>query len=100
MIIGNEKYSNDLIKNLENNQMMMRNIIIGHSEKDKYLGDIILENSSVESNSATIKERTNGLISKCDEIIKICESPVMGGTGNSIAAIRLFETQIIKYETS
>ncbi len=45
--------------------------------------------------SATIKARTNGLISKCDEIIKICESPVMGGTGNSVAAIRLFEAQII-----
>ena len=49
----------------------------------------------MESISATIKARTNGLIGKCDEIIKICESPVMGGTGNSIAAINLFEAQII-----
>ena len=49
----------------------------------------------MESISATIKSRINRLISKCDEIIKICESPIMGGTGNSLAAIKLFEAQII-----
>ena len=48
----------------------------------------------MESISTTIEARTNGLISKSDEIIKICESPVMGGTGDSLAA-RLFEAQII-----
>ena len=95
MIIGNEKYRNEVKKDIENNPMMMGNVKIGHSEKEKYLGDIIHEKGIVESISATIKARTNGLISKCDEIIKICESPVMGGTGNSVAAIRLFEAQII-----
>merc|ERR1711973_301842 len=95
MIIGNEKYRNEVKKDIENNPMMMGNVKIGHSEKEKYLGDIIHEKGIVESISATIKARTNGLISKCDEIIKICESPVMGGTGNSLAAIKLFEAQII-----
>ena len=75
--------------------MMMGNVKIGNSEKEKYLGDIIHEKGSVESISATIKSRTNRLISKCDEIIKICESPIMGGTGNSLAAIKLFDAQII-----
>ena len=55
----------------------------------------IHEKGIVESISATIKARTNGLICKCDEIIKICESPIMGGTGNSLAALKFFEAQII-----
>ena len=95
MIIGNEKFRKEVKKDMENNPMMMGGVKIGHSEKEKYLGDYIHEKGIVESISATIKARTNGLISKCDEIIKICESPVMGGTGNSIAAVRLFEAQII-----
>ena len=45
----------------------------------------------VESITATIKARTNGLISKCDEIIKICESPIMG----ELVTLNLFEAQII-----
>ena len=52
---------------------MMGNVEIGHSEKEKYLGDYIHEKGIVENINATIKARTNGLISKCDEIIKICE---------------------------
>ena len=95
MIIGNEKYRSEAKKHIEKNPMKMGNVVIGHSEKEKYLGDMIHEKGIVESISATIKARTNGLIGKCDEIIKICESPVMGGTGNSIAAINLFEAQII-----
>ena len=53
--------------------MMMGNVKIGNSEKEKYLGDVIHEKGNVESISATIKSRINRLISKCDEIIKICE---------------------------
>ena len=55
----------------------------------------IHEKGIVESISATIKARTNGLICKCDEIIKICESPILGGTEKSLGAIKLFEAQII-----
>ena len=64
---------------IETLPIMMGNVEIGHSEKEKYLGDFIHEKGIVESISATIKARTNGLISKCDEIIKICEAPIMGG---------------------
>ena len=95
LIIGSKEYRSEVLKEIEENPMMMGNVEIGHSEKEKYLGDIIHEKGIVESISATIKSRTNGLISKCDEIIKICESPVMGGTGNSLAALKLFEAQII-----
>ena len=95
VIMGSEKYRKEVLSEIEKDPMMMGNIVIGHSEKEKYLGDIIHEKGVVESISATIKARTNGLVSKCDEIIKICESPVMGGTGNSLAAIKLFEAQII-----
>ena len=95
VILGSDKYRKEILNQIEKEPMMMGNVVIGHSEKEKYLGDIIHEKGIVESISATIKARTNGLISKCDEIIKICESPVMGGTGNSLAAIKLFEAQII-----
>ena len=95
LIIGSEKYRKEVLKEVKDSPMMMGNVEIGHSEKEKYLGDFIHEKGIVESISATIKARTNGLISKCDEIIKICESPIMGGTGNSLAAIKLFEAQII-----
>ena len=71
--IGNEKYRNDVKKDLKNKPMMMGNILVTY---------VIHEKGFVESISPTIKAGTNGLISKCDEIIKICESTVMGGTGN------------------
>ena len=73
-------------KDLKIKPMMMGNNLVTY---------VIHEKGFVESISPTIKAGTNGLISKCDEIIKICESPVMGGTGNSLAARRLFEAQII-----
>ena len=95
LIIGSEKYRKEVLDEVKEKPMMMGNVEIGHSEKEKYLGDYIHEKGIAESISATIKARTNGLVSKCDEIIKICESPIMGGTGNSLAALKLFEAQII-----
>ena len=95
IVIGSDKYRKEVLKEIEESPMMMGNVKIGNSEKEKYLGDVIHEKGNVESISATIKSRINRLISKCDEIIKICESPIMGGTGNSLAAIKLFEAQII-----
>ena len=48
-----------------------------------------------ESVTLTIKERIRKLISKGEELIQIAEAPLMGGLGNSMVAIKLFEAQII-----
>ena len=61
--------------------------MIEHSEKEKYLGDMIHEKGCKESITVTIKARTNGLVGKGEEIIQVSETP--------IAATKLFETQVI-----
>ena len=58
--IGNEKYRNDVKKDLKNKPMMMGNILV------TYVVHVIHEKGFVESISPTIKAGTNGLISKCD----------------------------------
>ena len=39
--------------------------------------------------------RTTGLIGKAEEIIQVSESPMMNGNGNSMAAFKLYEAQVI-----
>ena len=95
IILGSNKFRKDTLEAMAKDPMIMGDVIIHNSEKEKYLGDIIHEKGCAESIAATIKARTNGLIGKCNEIIKICEAPLMGGTGNSITAIRLFEAQVV-----
>ena len=43
--------------------------------------------------SETVKVRTNGLVSKGEESIQL--SPMMNGNGNSLAAIKPYEAQVI-----
>ena len=45
--------------------------------------------------SKTIKVRTNGLVSKGEEIIQVLETPMMGDNGNSLAAIKMYESEVI-----
>ena len=95
LVIGSNKYRNKILHDIEKAPMKMGGVEINHSEKEKYLGDVIHEKGCRESVNATIKMRMCSLISKCDEIIQLSESPFMGGTGNSLPAIKLFEAQII-----
>ena len=69
--------------------------IIDHSEKEKYIGDWIHEKGCRDSISETVKVRTTGLICKAEEIFQVSESPLMNGNGNSMAAFKLFEAQVI-----
>ena len=62
LIIGSEKYRKEVLDEVKEKPMMMGNVEIGHSEKEKYLGDYIHEKGIAESISATIKARTNGLV--------------------------------------
>ena len=41
------------------------------------------------------KVRTNGLVSKGDEIIEVSETQSINGNGNSLAAFKLYEAQVI-----
>ena len=56
------------------NPMKMDDKIMDHSEKEKYLGDVIHEKGCAASISETINERTKKLISKCDDIIKLAKT--------------------------
>ena len=64
-------------------------------EKEKYLGDWVHELGCKESISATIKERLQKQIGKCEEIIQMSEVPFMCALGDSTIEIRLFESQVV-----
>ena len=68
---------------------------IEHSEKEKYLTDIIHEKGCVESITETIKERTRKLMSKCDEIVHIADNPVLSVLGSSTTPFKLLQATII-----
>ena len=53
--------------------------ILGNPIMEKYLEDMIHENGSEESITAKIKERMRILTSKCEEIIQIANTTLMGG---------------------
>ena len=73
----------------------MGGVVIEHSEKEKYLGDWIHEKGCKTSISETVKARMNRLVSKGEEIIQVSETPMMNGNGNSLAAFKLYEAQVI-----
>merc|ERR1711923_112252 len=76
--------------------MKMGEEILGNSVMEKYLGDIIHEKGCGESITATIKERMRKLASKCEEIIQIANTTLMGGLRNSNIAFKLFEALVIQ----
>ena len=76
--------------------MKMGEEILGNSVMEKYLGDIIHEKGCGESITATIKERMRKLTSKCEEIIQIANTTLMGGLRNSNIAFKLFEALVIQ----
>jgi len=89
------KFRKSVKKKLQKDPMTMGGVEIGHSEKEKYLGDIINERGCTESIQDTIKERKRKLISKSEEIVQLANNPLMCGLGNSKTAFNLFEAQII-----
>ena len=46
--------------------------------------------------TATIKERMRKLIPKCEEIIQIANTPIIGGLRNSNIAFKLFESLVVQ----
>ena len=96
LIFGKGKAKERMRKELKKWPMKMGEEIILNSVLEKYLGDIIHEKGCEESISATIKERMRKLIPKCEEIIQISNTPIMGGLRNSNIAFKLFEAQIVQ----
>ena len=95
LVLGSRKFRKKTLEETKANPMTMGGVVIEHSSNEKYLGDYIHEEGCRESISATIKARMNGLNKKCDDIIAVSEAPLMGCTGNSLSATKLFEAQVI-----
>ena len=95
LIVGSTQFRNKTLKELERNPMRMGNSTIEHSEKEKYLGDIIHEKGCFESISATIKDRLGKATGICNDIIQTCDSPWINGLGNSSIVIKEFEARVI-----
>ena len=95
LLIGNNRFRKRIKKKLQNNPMKMGGEEIGHSTKEKYLGDIINEKGCKESIQDTINERKRKLISRSEEIIQLSNTTQMAGLGHSRTAFNLFEAQII-----
>ena len=64
---------------------------------EKYLGDIIHEKGFEETITSTIKERMRTLTTKCEEIIQIVNTPVMGDLRNSNITLKLFKALVIQH---
>ena len=96
ILLGNGKAKNRMRKELMKQPMKMGEEILGNSVMEKYLGDIIHEKGCGESITATIKERMRKLTSKCEEIIQIANTTLMGGLRNSNIAFKLFEALVIQ----
>ena len=95
IVLGTTKFRQSVLKDTKENPMKMGGMIIESSNKEKYLGDYIHEDGCAASISETIKRRIAGLINRCEEIVRISESPIMGGIGKSTTAFNLFEIEII-----
>ena len=96
ILLGNRKAKNRMKKELRKQPMKMGEEILENSVMEKYLGDIIHEKGCEESITATIKERMRKLTPKCEEIIQIANSSIMGGLRNSNIAFKLFEALVIQ----
>ena len=96
ILLGNGKAKNRMRKELMKQPMKMGEETLGNSVMEKYLGDIIHEKGCGESITATIKERMRKLTSKCEEIIQIANTTLMGGLRNSNIAFKLFEALVIQ----
>ena len=75
LIVGSTYFRNKTLKELEKNPLKMGDAIIEHSEKEKYLGDIIHEKGCKDSISQTIKERLGKATGIGNDIIQTCDSP-------------------------
>ena len=74
LIISNHKYSKETLKAIKENSMNTGRVVILHSEKEKYLRDMIHEKGCKEIITATIKARTNGLVGKGEEILQVSKT--------------------------
>ena len=95
LLMGNNRFRKSIQKKLRKKPMTMGGVEIGHSEQEKYLGDIINEKGCIESIWDTIKERKRKLVSRSEEIVQMANNPLMTGLGHSKTAFNLFEAQII-----
>ena len=95
LIVGSTYFRNKTLKELEKNPLKMGDAIIEHSEKEKYLGDIIHEKGCKDSISQTIKERLGKATGIGNDIIQTCDSPWINGLGNSSIVFKEFEARVI-----
>ena len=91
ILLSNGKAKNRMRKELIIQPMKMGEETLGNSVMEKYLGDIIHEKGCEERITVTIKERIRKLTSKCEEIIQIANTTLMGGLRNINIAFNLFE---------
>ena len=95
LIIGSKKFRQKTLKELQSSPILMGGQVLEHASKEKYLGDIIDEEGCEASITATIKERINKLFSRCEDIVKISEHPMMASLGNARTPFKLFEAEVI-----
>ena len=95
LIIGSKKFRQKTLKDLQSNPIVMGGEVLEHASQEKYLGDVIDEEGCEASITATIKGRINKLYSKCEDIVKISENPLMASLGNARTPFKLFEAEVI-----
>ena len=95
MILGSKKQRKQALAELESNPMMMGGRKIDHTVNKKYLGDFVSELGCKQSIDDTIKYRIQKLTSKVNDILLIADAPQLGAEGTSMAAIKLFEAQVM-----
>ena len=92
MIIGGAKARKEIEELIKKYPIKMGNATIEQALLEKYLEDLIHQLGCARSIQETINERIRKITSTMEEIIKISESPWMGGLSNSF---KLFRARII-----
>ena len=92
LIIGSKKQRKQALEELEANPMIKGGLKIVN---EKYLEDFVSELGCKQSIDDTIKYRMQNLTSKVNDILLIADAPQLGAEGTSMAAIKLFEAQVM-----
>ena len=95
IIFGDKKFKNKARRELEKYPMMMGNVKIEESVKEKYVGDQIHNNGCEQSITETIKERIQNSKRVVNEIIETCNNPLMDSLNCAKVPFNLFEAQVI-----
>ena len=94
VVIGSKESRTEVLKDTENNPIMMGTTVIENSKVEKYLGDLIHEDGCEASISATIDGRIKGAMKAGEEIIAALNHPATMGHKMAEVAVNEYASKV------